>query len=67
MKKRKILSLLSHINRAGEVVNCMRCTSQWQDLTFAYLGFKELNFPYSFKTRAGEKILINTMHDLITV
>ena len=67
MTKRRFFRLLKSFNRAPEVLNCIRCTGQWKDLIFAYLGLKSLSFPYNFETRHGQKITINTFHDLVTV
>ena len=36
-------------------------------MTLAYLGLKPLKYPFSFETRSGQKILIETFHDLVTV
>lgn len=67
MRKLKLSQLLKNLSRAGEVARCFQTTSQWADLTQAYLGLKSLTYPYSFKTRKGQKLTINTFHDLVTV
>lgn len=67
MGKRSVVSILRSANRAGEVLEAMKCTDQWMDLTFMYLGLKAPKFPFHFKTRKGQKITVNTFHDLITV
>ncbi|MCB0378613.1 MAG: FkbM family methyltransferase [Bdellovibrionales bacterium] len=67
MNKRSISRYLKNIHRVGEILTCMRMTPQWLRLTLAYLGLKSLNFPFVFKTRKGQKIHLNTNHDLITI
>jgi FkbM family methyltransferase len=67
MAKRSLLGILKRFDRAGEVLECIKCTSQWWDLTTMYLGLKAPKFPFHFQTRKGQKIELNTFHDLITV
>lgn len=67
MAKRSLGRLFKNIDRAGEVFECMKNTPQWLSITLAYLGIKELQYPFLFKTRRGQKITINSFHDLITV
>lgn len=67
MGRRNLSSILKSAHRAGEVINCMKCTNQWLELTMMYLGLKKAHFPFQFKTRSGQKIELNTFHDLVTV
>ena len=43
---KNIKQLIKNLSRAGEVLDCIRATPQWYDLTRAYLGIKPLDFPY---------------------
>lgn len=67
MAKRSLKHLIKNFGRAGEIVECMRSTPQWSDLTLAYLGIKPLSFPFLFRTRSGLKMELNTFHDLVTI
>lgn len=67
MTKRGFGKLIKNRDRAGEIIGCFQKTSQWLELSMAYLGLKDLKYPYLFKTRKGQQITINTFHDLVTV
>lgn len=54
-------------NRAGEIYQCYQVTPQWRDLTSAYLGIRGILYPYKFETRSGQRIILNSFHDLVTV
>lgn len=62
-----MLKLLMSLNRAGEIYQCYQITAQWQELTWAYLGARGLLYPFRFETRDGQKIVLNSFHDLVTV
>ena len=63
----RFLKSFRHFNRIPEVLKCYRTSDQWFDITRAYLGIKALPYPYLFQTKKGQKILLNTFHDLLTV
>ena len=67
MNQDRLFKIFKNLNRSSEVLKCLQLTSQWMDLTQAYLGVKTLAYPYTFATRSGERILLNTFHDLVTV
>lgn len=67
MAKRSLSRLIKNTHRAGEVLQAMKVSPQWFALTKAYLGFGDLNYPFQFQTRVGQKITLNTFHDLITI
>ncbi len=67
MRTRSLSKILKNADRAAEVINCFKCTPQWLEFTMMYLGLKQPQFPYFFKTRQGQEIEINTAHDLVTV
>ena len=45
----------------------MRKSEQWPDLVMSYLGFKGLDYPFTFKTRDKQQIVLETFHDLVTI
>ncbi|MCJ8278178.1 MAG: FkbM family methyltransferase [Bdellovibrionales bacterium] len=67
MKNRSLKHFWKHRQRISEIINAMKVTPQWQDLTMAYLGFKPLSFPFKFETRKGQQLVLNTQHDLVTI
>jgi FkbM family methyltransferase len=54
------------MGRLFEIRRCMKLSSQWRELTMAYLGIKSLKYPFIFKTYKNQKITLNTFHDLVT-
>ena len=58
---------VSHWRRLPEVLRAASETSQWLALLLDYLHLRRLSFPYEFTTGSGDRLLLQTHHDLITV
>mgnify|MGYP005631956631 FL=1 len=63
----RVFKILKNVKRSPEVLNCMRKSEQWPDLVMSYLGFKGLDYPFTFKTRDKQQIVLETFHDLVTI
>lgn len=63
----RLKRLLQSIHRFPEILVCKRQTDQWLDLTLAYLRLRDLKYPYTFKTKKGQTLHLDTFHDLVTV
>ena len=62
----RALRSLHQLERVFEPVRCAQQSKQWLALTRAYMGGHALSFPYEFRTRTGERICLETFHDLVT-
>lgn len=63
----RYLKALRQIDKIKEILVCQRTCEDWLVLALAYGGIKKLSYPYLFETKSGQKILLNTFHDLVTV
>lgn len=61
----KILRILSSVSKWGETLVCVRETGHWCAVTLAYLGVRNLQFPYKLHLRSGEILTLNERTDLI--
>ena len=62
----KASALLKNTRRAPEILRCARETSQWPQITSAYLGFSTLPYPRVLRLRHGDCIQLNELTDLKT-
>lgn len=62
----KASDLLNNARRAPEILRCARETSQWRQITSAYLGFATLPYPCSLHLRRGDSIGLEELTDLKT-
>ena len=53
--------------RIPEVVRSIRDSPQWLTLLLGYLHVRAPTYPFEFRTRANDRLLLNTNHDLVTV
>jgi len=62
---KKVLVLLTNLSRLPEILGCCRETHQWPAVTLAYLGLKELHFPYNLRLRSGEALTLRDRIDIV--
>ena len=62
----QLWKVLQHANRAPEIFRCTAETSQWAQVTAAYLGFSRLQYPCILHLRLGEQIRLEEHTDLKT-
>src|SRR5919106_4375067 len=58
---------LRHLNRAPEVLRCMRGFSAWPTVASAYLGLTSLPLPFEARTRSGMRFRLLEFYDLETL
>jgi FkbM family methyltransferase len=58
---------LRHWQRAPEMVACAIRIHQWRRVILAYLGLQNLRYPFTINFRNGDRIRVETHHDLVTV
>lgn len=63
----RIIKALRQIGRVREIFHCFFLCKNATALTLAYLGIQKLPYPYLFETKRGQKILLHSFHDLVTV
>ncbi len=61
-----MLRAFSQWQRIPEVVRSIRDSSQWFTLVLGYLKLRAPTYPFEFRTRANDRLLLNTHHDLVT-
>jgi FkbM family methyltransferase len=57
---------MSNLSRAPEVTRCARTSPDWAWLTLAYLRLRRPSYPCEFRTRSGDVVVLEDLHDLIT-
>jgi FkbM family methyltransferase len=62
---KKLLVLLANLSRLPEIVGCYRETDQWLTVALAYLGLRELHFPFNLRLRSGETLTLEERVDLV--
>lgn len=62
----KAFDLLKNTRRAPEILRCARETSQWPQITSAYLGFSKLLYPILLRLRSGHCIRLEELTDVKT-
>lgn len=62
---KKLLALPAYLLRLPEVADCCRETDEWLTVTLAYLGLKELRFPFNLRLRSGEILTFEERIDLV--
>ncbi len=62
---KKALVLLTSPSRLLEILVCRRETKQWLAVTFAYLGLRELPFPYNLRLRTSEELTLKERIDIV--
>ncbi|HWZ90250.1 MAG TPA: FkbM family methyltransferase [Polyangiaceae bacterium] len=53
--------------RAPEILACAAQIQEWRRVTLAYLGVQSTTYPFTIHFRNGDRILVQTYHDLVTV
>lgn len=53
--------------RAPEVLACARQIIEWRPVTLAYLGLRDASYPLTIHFRSGDRVRLDTYHDLVTV
>ncbi len=62
----KAYDLLRNTHRVPEILRCAGETSQWPQITSAYLGFSNLSYPNLLHLRRGDCIRLQELTDLKT-
>jgi FkbM family methyltransferase len=62
----KAFDLLKNASRAPEIFRCVAETSQWLQITSAYLGFSKLAYPGVLHLRSGQCIHLEEITDVKT-
>ncbi|MBL4850319.1 MAG: FkbM family methyltransferase [Planctomycetes bacterium] len=62
----RLRSVLDNLDRAPEILECRRLTSQWPALTSAYLGVRELSYPYLLRLNDYRSLQLHEPGDLVT-
>jgi FkbM family methyltransferase len=66
LKGARATAVLTNLSRAPEVFRCMRISPDWDWLTMAYLGLRRPSYPSEFRTRQGDALVLDNLHDLVT-
>lgn len=53
--------------RLPELADCRRVFTDWQLMVRGYLGLPGVSYPFTVRFRNGDRIEIETRHDLVTV
>lgn len=61
---RNKLAPLWNLHRSVEILRCANETKQWVSLTSAYLGVRDLTYPYPLKIRGMETVDIEEVSDV---
>ena len=61
----KRVASLTNLSRLPEILGCCRETRQWLAITLAYLGLRELHFPYILSLRSGERLTLEQGIDVV--
>lgn len=64
---RRWLRALRRLRRAPELLACVRQSAGWRELATAYLGLSAVTYPHEFGTRTGDRLTLESFHDLVTV
>ncbi len=63
--KRQPSAVLRNITRSREILRCIGETKQWLPVTLAYLGLKDLSYPFSLKIRGIAPVELKEDGDLL--
>lgn len=63
---RSAASLIRNVHRGGEIISCARETPQWRSVTFAYLGLKDLEYPYQLQLKGLQPVIVTEVSDIWT-
>jgi FkbM family methyltransferase len=63
---RTAASLIRNVHRGSEIFRCAWETDQWRAVTLAYLGVRNLNYPYSLKLKGLEPLTLKEVSDIWT-
>jgi FkbM family methyltransferase len=63
----RLMKAFKHLAKIPEIFVCYFTCVNATSLVLGYLRLKKLSYPFVFETRKGQKILLNTFHDLVTV
>jgi len=61
---RSKLAPLWNLNRSIEVFRCIHETEQWLPLSCAYLGFRDLTYPYPLRIRGMRPVMLKEVSDV---
>lgn len=64
---RRLASMLKAWRRAPEVLECSKQLREWGTVTRAYLGLGRPKYPLTLHFRNGDRLEVETYHDLVTV
>jgi len=59
--------IMKHWRRAPEIAACVRDTLDFGTVILGYLGLKRPNYPLTVRFRTGERLRVETPHDLVTL
>lgn len=59
--------LIARLRRMPELAVAVRATAQWPALWRAYLGMGDLPYPFEFRSRAGDRLVLHERGDLTTL
>src|SRR5262245_59915949 len=62
----RLLRAFRHASQLPEVWRCIRTLDDRGAVIAAYLGIRALEYPYEFRTPAGDIITLENFHDLVT-
>ncbi len=63
----RFAKLFGSLHRYPEILRCVRRSDAWPALIGGYLGLRPLRFPREFRTPYGDRMTLETFHDLVTV
>lgn len=63
----RFIKALRHFGKIREIFVCYLSCLNPTALVLGYLGIKKLSYPFIFETKRGQKLVLNTFHDLVTV
>jgi FkbM family methyltransferase len=61
----KLSDLPAHLLRLPEVAGCYRETDEWLPITLAYLGLRDMRFPFNLRLRSSEILTFEERIDLV--
>jgi FkbM family methyltransferase len=64
MTIKQVWGVLKNAARAPEILRCASETAQWRTVTAAYLGFSQLQYPFTLRLHKGEQIHVEELTDL---
>lgn len=59
--------LVKSWRRAPEILECARQIAEWRSVVLAYLGLRAAHYPFTIHFRSGDRVEVETYHDLVTL